>query len=145
MMRAYIDIDGVLIRNGRRGPRLIPKFPRVIRYLKKNFDCYWLTTHVRSGVGSAGALNKLAPYLKKARIDPGILEGINPTDWHTLKTEAIDFTEPFIWLEDSPLIAERRICEEKGCLDSIVLVDWEKRASRLTVRCLRRVRRKALL
>ena len=144
MIRAYIDIDGVLIRNGKRGPELIPKFTRVVGCLKKNFDCYWLTTHVRSGVGSAGAMKKLAPFLKKARVDPGILDGINPTDWQTLKTEAIEFTEPFIWLEDSPLIAERRICEEKGCFDSIVLVDWRERASRLTVRRLRRVRRKAL-
>ena len=89
-------------------------------------------------------MKKLMPFLKRARVDPGILDGISPTGWQTLKTEAIDFTEPFIWLEDSPLIAERRICEEKGCLDSIVLVDWEKRASRLTVRRLRRVRRNAL-
>lgn len=144
MIRAYIDIDGVLLRNGRGGPELIPRFSRVIGYLKKNFDCHWLTTHVRSGVGSAGAMNKLIPFLKKARVDSGILDGIHPSDWQTLKTEAIDFTQPFLWLEDSPLIAEHRICEEKGCLDNIVLVDWRRRASRLTVRRLRRVRRKAL-
>lgn len=144
MIRVYIDIDGVLLRNGRGGPELIPRFSRVIGYLKKNFDCYWLTTHVRSGVGGAGAVKKLMPFLKKARMDPGILEGISSTDWQTLKTDAIDFTQPFIWLEDGPLIAERRICEEKGCLDSIMLVDWGKRASRLTVRRLGHVRRKVL-
>lgn len=144
MIRAYIDIDGVLLRNGRGGPELIPRFSRIIGYLKKNFDCYWLTTHVRSGVGSAGAINKLAPFWNKARVDTGILDSIHPADWQTLKTEAIDFTQPFLWLEDSPLIAECRICEEKGCLDNIVLVDWRRRVSRLTVRRLRRVRRKAL-
>ena len=144
MIRVYIDIDGVLLRNGRGGPELIPRFSRVIGYLKKNFDCYWLTTHVRSGVGSAGAMKKLMPILKKARMDPGILDGISSTDWQTLKTEAIDFALPFIWLEDSPLIAERRICEERGCLDSIVLVDWGRRTSRLTVWRLGRARRKVL-
>jgi len=142
MIRAYIDIDGVLLRNGRGGPELIPRFPRVIGYLKKKFDCHWLTTHVRSGVGSAGAMIKLSPFLKKANIDPGVLTGIKPTDWQTLKTEAIDFTQPFLWLEDNPLIAERRTCEENGCLDNIVMVDWGRRAARLTVKRLRRVRRK---
>lgn len=144
MIRAYIDIDGVLIRNGKRGPELIPKFTRVVGCLKKNFDCYWLTTHVRSGAGSAGAMKKLAPFLKRARIDPDILEGIKPTDWQTLKTEAIEIDQLFIWLEDGLLTAERRICEENGCLESVMMIDWRKRATRLTVRRLRRVRRKAL-
>ena len=145
MIRAYIDIDGVLIRNGKKGPELIPQFPRIIRYLKKNFDCYWLSTHTRSENGQLGAKEKLAPYLKKNRISPNILNGIKSTDWRTLKTEAIDFDNPFIWLEDHPLQAEYHICTEKRCLGSIVEVNWEKRSCWLTISRLRRIRRVASL
>jgi hypothetical protein len=144
LLKVYIDIDGVLLRNGKNGPELIPRFCRVIRYLRANFDCYWLTTHVRHGSGSAGARAKLAPFLKKARINAEILDGIKPTEWETLKTEAIDFGRPFIWLDDDPLPTERRILQEKGCSDSLVDIDWHKRATRLTVRRLRRVRRAIL-
>jgi len=145
MIRAYIDIDGVLIRSGKAGPELIPRFPRIMKYLMKNFDCFWLTTHVRSEVGSGGAVRKLAPYLKKSHVDLSILDGIKSTDWRTLKTEAIEFDQPFVWLDDNLLTAERQICEDKKCLDSVVAIDWEKRASRLTVRRLKRIRREAMI
>jgi hypothetical protein len=135
---AYIDIDGALLRNGRKGPELIPRFRRVLSYLKANFDCYWLTTH---GSGSAGAAAKLAPYLRKARIDLAVLDGIKPTEWETMKTEAIDFSRPFIWVDDDPLPSECRKIEEEGRADSLVKIAWHKRATRLTVRRLRRVRR----
>jgi hypothetical protein len=143
-LKAYIDIDGVLLRNGKSGPELIPRFRRVIRYLRANFDCYLLTTHVRHGSGSAGARTKLAPFLKKARINAEILDGIKPTEWETLKTEAIDFSRPFIWLDDDPLPTERRILQETGCADSLVDIDWRKRATRLTVRRIKRIRRSIL-
>jgi len=143
-IKVYLDIDGVLLKNGKSGPELIPRFRRVIRYLCANFDCCWLTTHVRHGSGSAGAVAKLFPYMKKSRIDPAILDGIEPTEWETLKTEAIDFSRPFIWLDDDPLPTERRILKEKSCADSLVDIDWHRRATRLTVRRLRRVRRAIL-
>lgn len=144
LIKVYIDIDGVLLRTGKNGPELIPQFRRVIRYLFANFDCYWLTTHVRHGSGSAGAVAKLAPHLRKARIDPTILDGIEPAEWETLKTEAIDFSRPFIWLDDDPLPTERQILEESGCADSLVDINWRRRATRLTVRRIKRIRRSIL-
>lgn len=141
MTRAYIDIDGVLIRSSEGGNELIPHFCKVIEYLKKNFDCYWLTTHVRHDSGSRGAINKLRDYLRDKRIDLGILDGIKPTSWQTLKTEAIDFSQPFIWLEDDPLSVEREIIQEMGFANSLVYVDWQERPTWLTVRRLKQVRR----
>jgi hypothetical protein len=143
-IRAYIDIDGVLLRDGKQGPELIPRFRRVVSYLKANFDCYWLTTHVRHESGSAGAVAKLTPYLKKARIDPAVLSGIKPTEWETLKTEAIDFSWPFIWLDDDPFPSERRILQENGCADCLASIDWRHRATRLSVRRLKHIRRTLL-
>jgi hypothetical protein len=143
-IKAYIDIDGVLLRDGKHGPELIPRFRRVVSYLKANFDCYWLTTHVRHESGSAGAVAKLTPYLKKGRIPPAILSGIKPTEWETLKTEAIDFGWPFIWLDDDPLPSERRVLEENDCAGGLVIVAWRQRASRLTVGRLKHIRRTLL-
>jgi|GEM_PF-2061418 len=140
-IKAYIDIDGVLLRDGRNGPELIPRFNRVICFLKDNFDCFWLTTHVRHGSGSMGVVAKLAPYLRKARIDLNLLDGIKPTEWETLKTEAIDFRAPFIWLDDDPLPSERRILQENGCADCLIDINWRKRGLRLTVGRLRPIRR----
>lgn len=146
-IRAYIDIDGVLVRNGKFGPELIPRFKPVVAFLKANFDCYWLTTHVRHGSGSEGAERKLAPFLKQAGIDPAILSGIKPTEWETLKTEAIDFGRPFIWLEDDPFPSEIQFLRANKCVHNLELVDWRKRATGLTVRRLRRIlkRRELLL
>jgi len=143
-INAYIDIDGVLIKKGKSGPRLIPRFPQVILYLRSHFDCYWLTTHVRRESGSAGAVAKLAPHLKKSRIDPAILDGIKPTEWETLKTEAIDFNRPFIWLDDDPLPTERRILQEEGRAESLLDINWGNRAGRLTVGRLKQIRRAIL-
>jgi hypothetical protein len=139
-IKTYIDIDGVLIKKGKPGPELIPRFARVISFLRANFDCYWLTTHVRHGSGSAGAISKLARFLKQSRIDPAILDGIKPMEWETLKTEAIDFRQPFIWLEDDPLPSERRILQKRGRRQSLIDIDWNNRSTRLTVRRLRLIR-----
>ncbi len=140
VIKVYIDIDGVLIRNTKSGPKLIPRFSRVIKYLKNNFDCFWLTTHVKHDSGSAGAVKKLSGYLKEAKVSPKILDGIRPTTWQTLKTEAIDFGQPFIWLDDDLLSAEYRILRERRCLESLVPIDWKKRRTRLTVRRLKKCR-----
>jgi hypothetical protein len=144
-VRAYIDIDGVLIRpdgNGREV--LIPRFEQVLGFLKANFDCYWLTTNVTQGSGGEGASRRLGPYLRDTPIDRSILEGIKPTAWKTWKTEAIDFSGPFIWLDDDAFPHEREVLREKGCSESLVEIDWRKRANRLTVRRLKRIRRNLL-
>lgn len=139
-IRAYIDIDGVLIKpDGKGREELILRFARVLRFLKANFDCYWLTTHVTEGSGGAGASRRLGMFLKDARVDPAILDGIKPTAWKTWKTEAIDFSGPFIWLDDDALPHERDVLMENGCAASLIEIDWSKRATRLTVRRLKRV------
>ncbi|HPW18821.1 MAG TPA: hypothetical protein PLP83_10650 [Candidatus Aminicenantes bacterium] len=138
-IKAYIDIDGVLLRNGKNGPELIPRFKRVVAFLKEHYDCYWLTTHVRHGSG--GAVAKMAPFLRKAGIELSILEGIGPTEWRTLKTEAIDFDRPFIWLEDDPLPSEIQVLRANKCVHNLEVVDWRKKTTRLTVRRFRRILR----
>lgn len=143
LFKAYIDIDGVLLTpkaDGESG--LVSDFEGIIEFLQNNFDCYWLTTHVRGDSKTAAA--KLRPHLSQKGLDPVILERINPTIWTTLKTEAIDFRLPFIWLDDDPLSAEVEVLTQKGCRDSLVIVNSGRRSGRLTVRRLKRAREKIL-
>lgn len=43
--------------------------------------------------------------------------------WNTLKTEAIDFDSPFIWIDDAPLEYEIEILKKKGCMQNWLHVD----------------------
>ena len=86
IMNIYLDIDGVLITKKGKSAKGVVEF---IKYVTDHHSVYWLTTHCK-GVESTAIKylqDKLPPrvlqYLKK----------IKPTNWQTLKTEAIDFSQ----------------------------------------------------
>ena len=117
-MDLYLDIDGVLI--GTASPRedvealisfILDRFPGPVR---------WLTTHCRGGENRAGEWlrGKLPDSLVR-----GLDERAEATDWQTLKTEAIDFTTPFLWLDDALLYTEKKILQAHGALDSWIRMD----------------------
>lgn len=115
-MNIYIDIDGVLLTKQQKIPKGAQNF---ISYLTTNFSCYWLTTHCRTGS------NKTLAYLKQFYGEEILqqLSKIQVTNWVDLKTEGIDFREDFIWLEDYPFEAEKKILQENGKLDALFLID----------------------
>lgn len=116
-MNFYLDIDGTLISKNHQPARNLEQF---LTSLLGSGDVYWLTTHCRDG-SSAAALNYLAPLLDQAT--RGLLEDIKPTRWQTLKTEAIDPTQPFIWFDDFLLEVEKEWLREHQCFDRWVEVD----------------------
>lgn len=118
-MKVYLDIDGVLLTKKMRVPDHGPEF---ISYITQYFECYWLTTHCRAGENHA--LKYLSQFYAQRELMN--LAKVKPTDWLTLKTEAIDFGIPFIWLEDYPFNAEKKVLEQHGCEDSLLLVDLNK-------------------
>ena len=114
--KLYIDIDGVLLKyTGNNVPKDINKF---IRFIVTNFDCYWLTTHCKGNAQTA--IDYLSEYLSAD--DLRLLQNIKATDWNTLKTEAIDFTSGFYWIDDYAMNAEKEILQIKGKQDSLILV-----------------------
>ncbi|MCE7995545.1 MAG: hypothetical protein HEP71_26435 [Roseivirga sp.] len=119
MTKVYIDIDGVLLTKKMTLPE---DGAMLIDYLLENFDCLWLTTHCRGGE------NKTLSYLRQFYTPELIkkLERINPTDWSTLKTEAIDMSSDFIWLEDYPMEAEKLILRRNNKSDSLIQVDLNR-------------------
>lgn len=116
MIILFLDIDGVLLTKKQELPNHIEKF---LPFISENYDCHWLTTHCK------GDKNTAAEYLKKyypADLIPYI-EKIKPTNWNTLKTEAIDLKSKFIWLDDFVFESEKKIMVENNCLQSLILID----------------------
>ena len=117
-MNVYLDIDGVIL--GTASPPedvvalltfLLDHFPRAV---------YWLTTHCRGGC------NRTEEWLRGKVEDAlahRLYREVLPTDWNTLKTEAIDFSVPFLWLDDALLYSERKALQDRGALDNWLVMD----------------------
>jgi hypothetical protein len=113
----YLDIDGVLLANEQNLAYGALDF---IKYLLANFDVYWLTSHCMNGDTSWAV-----EYVDNAADEDlvPLLRRVNPTIWHNFKTEAIDFSKPFVWFEDDLREEESAALEDKGFQDSVVLID----------------------
>ena len=115
--KLYIDIDGVLITT--KNPVSPSGIDRFIQFITSNFDCYWLTTHCKGE--STHCLDYLKDYLSENSISA--LSQVKATDWDTLKTEAINLDEPFVWLDDYVFSVEKKILEQAGKIDSLIPID----------------------
>ncbi len=117
-MNLYLDIDGVIL--GTASPA-----EDVEALLTLILDCfpasaYWLTTHCRAGKNRTREwLQGELPDALLNRLD----RTLQPTDWNTMKTEAIDFSVPFLWLDDGLLWSERDTLEKHGALDSWIVMN----------------------
>jgi len=123
-MKIYLDIDGVLLTNMGEQAEHVGKF---LEIATTNHDVYWLTTHCKGNIEST-------LYQISGSFDPDILpllEKIKPTNWITLKTEAIDFNSEFIWLDDYPLQVEIDILKKHNKFSSLLLVDLKNKPDSL--------------
>ncbi|MBX7225715.1 MAG: hypothetical protein K1X55_06775 [Chitinophagales bacterium] len=116
-MNLYLDIDGVLLTT--KNTRIPPCSSEFISFIVEHFDCFWLTTHCKGD--SNVAIKYLSQYYDVFLLEK--LSRIRSTNWDMLKTEAIDFANEFIWLEDCPMNAEKSVLKEKGKLESLLIVD----------------------
>jgi len=140
-MVIYLDIDGVVLGKNEHGRiALIPNFRSLLRYLRKNYECRWLTTHGRHNADDV--IRYLKPYLKG--INAKELRFIKVVPWRTLKTETIEFDSPFIWVDDQPLQFELDILRERGLLDRWLKVDTYKAYRELTIARIEAKRREVL-
>ena len=122
----YLDIDGVLLANE---DNLAIGAIEFIKYATDNFDVYWLTTHCMDAntahtieyVQRASSEN-LRPYLEKFK----------PTMWSLAKTEAIDFSRPFLWFDDDCYSGERSALKEQDVFNSWIEIILAKYPDQLT-------------
>ena len=116
----YLDIDGTIIHEelanyNKPAAHLLEFFKAIEQY-----DVYWLTTHCRDNDASHAVahLRKVLPdeYMK-------YVEQYLPTAWSELKTEAIDFSVPFLWFDNDVFDAEREVLKMNRAEDSIIEVN----------------------
>ncbi len=118
-MNIYLDIDGVILANDKQPALHADEF---IKHIVENHDVYWLTTHCRNPGDDP------IPMLSRFFDDPTVacLKQIEPSYWDILKTEAVDFSRPFLWIDDDCLEAERTVLEQHNVFDSWIEVNLAK-------------------
>jgi len=118
-MNIYLDIDGVLLANDKQ---MAIGAEELLLYLLDNHELYWLTTHVKGDTDWVKRyLSDYFPPTILARLDE-----IRVTNWDTAKSEGIDFSQPFLWLDDDCYPDERAELEQRGVLENWVEIDLAK-------------------
>lgn len=116
MVNIYLDIDGVILANDKQPALHANEF---IGHIVERFPVYWLTTHCRN-LG-----DDPVPMLTKFFDEETVkhLQQIRPSYWDMLKTEAIDFDQPFRWFDDDVFPEEQEVLKGYGRFDSWVSID----------------------
>ena len=124
-MNLYLDIDGTIItkQGGKEAEHLL----EFLNFAIENFDCYWLTSHCKGNANTA--LEYIEDKVSKESFD--LLKKFKPTTFGLWKTEAIDFVEDFIWLDDYAFDGERAMLEKNGALDKLILIDLKNKPEQL--------------
>lgn len=118
MKNLYLDIDGVLLTA--KHTQAAPGVDEFVEFITQQFTCYWLTTHCKGD--SAPALRYLSGFLKPATLE-NLRQAVWPTNWDALKTEAIDLSSDFYWLDDRPFQAEITFLQGHGVVDRLIIID----------------------
>lgn len=88
---------------------------------------YWLTTHNWRGENRTKEV--LAPHLKPETVP--LLDKIKPSVWNEMKTDGINFSEKFIWLDDDLWQDELKVLEQHNATDNFILIDLQKNPNQL--------------
>lgn len=115
----YLDIDGVLLVNDNNLANFAHEF---LVYVTSRYPVFWLTTHCRGNIAYTHN------FLKRT-FPPRTLEvakQIRPLNWVTNKTEAIDFSKPFLWFDDDLFDEEKAELLKHNALDNWIEVDFRK-------------------
>lgn len=123
-MNIYLDIDGVLLANDLNMANYCHEF---LEYVTDRFDVYWLTTHCRGDAQTA--VDRLSLVFPERTLE--LVKNIKPTNWDQAKTEAIDFSTPFLWFDDDLFDDERDVMIEQDALDNWIEVDLSKDENQL--------------
>lgn len=124
MTNIYLDIDGVLLANDKNPARNADEF---IKFVVENYPVYWLTTHCKSEDNYT--IELLSRYFSEETMK--YIQRIKPTEWNTWKTEAIDFSSPFLWFDDDLFEKERDELLKHNVLENWIEVDLRKNENAL--------------
>ena len=124
-MNIYLDVDGVLLDKGKPAG-FASSF---LKYVLETYPdtTYWLTT--RCDGDASEVLRQIQSLFDDDKQQ--LLEKITPTSWPIVKTQAIDFTQPFLWFDDQLGWADKQALEENNALDSLRRIDLEANPNQL--------------
>lgn len=133
-MHLYLDVDGTLLRRSGharlRGELAPADYLRpFLHWATGGFTCLWLSSRSRDG----DAANIRAAF--RQAIGPGdeadavdvLLRRITPVVWRDFKADAIDFAQPFLWLDDAPEEESLDLLQRQGAEASWVPVAIDQR------------------
>lgn len=119
-MDIYLDIDGVLLNEGVATSHV----HSFLDYILTNYPdtTYWLTTRCN---GDADATVAQIIHLFDESTQ-GLIRRVRPTSWPIIKTQAINFSRPFLWFDDQLGYADKQNLLEHDSLDNLILVDLKR-------------------
>lgn len=124
--KIYLDIDGVLLANDSNPANYAKEF---IEYVVSRYPVYWLTTHCQGDASTP--IKHIEHLFDKETVQ--LLKQVLPTTWGVAKTEAIDFSTPFLWFDDDLYPDEREALLGRDMLDNWIEVNLSKNPNALSV------------
>ena len=128
MKNLYLDIDGTLIHDSlKKYNQPANGVSEFLKYITDNYTVYWLTTHCRGGENHA-------PDYLSTKLPPEAIQYlklIQPRFWECDKTEAIEYTSDFLWIDDEAYEPELKALRDNNCLDKWIKVDLNKNPNQL--------------
>lgn len=120
----YLDIDGVILTRGVVPALHLEEF---LHHLLYSYSVFWLTPKYR------GNAKEIIRYLSQFLIPDTtlLLKYINPTCFDLDKTEAIDFSKNFFWLDDELFDSEIKTLRDHNAFDSWIKLDLIKNPHQL--------------
>lgn len=125
-MKTYLDIDGVLLK---KDGTLAEGFDEFLDFFVNNHDCYWLTTHCKGG-----SCDSIEHITRKNAISENSLENLKKvkvTDWNENKTEAIDFSKDFLWLDDFIFSVDREVLKKNNTEGKVIEINLKDNPNQL--------------
>ena len=123
-MNIYFDIDGVILANDKQPALHVKEF---LSYFIDRYPAYWLTTHCKGDANYT--VSHIERYLDKETLE--LVKKIKATNWSMSKTEAIDFSQPFIWFDDQVFEFEKEQLRKHNSLNSWINVDLRENPNHL--------------
>lgn len=93
-----------------------------LKYITDNYDCYWLTTHCKGD--TVHLLEYVSSRFPKEAMQ--YVKLLKPTNWKTFKTEAIDFSQDFRWIDDDVFRKEFKDLDDNNSRDKLIHVNLVK-------------------
>lgn len=122
-MNIYLDIDGVLLASDHKPANYSKEF---LKYVLTNYpdSTYWLTTHCQGD--ATRPVRDIGHLFDDEAVE--LMKQIKPTIWQnsSSKTEAIDFSKPFLWFDDKLFINERNELIDRKATDNWIEVNLRK-------------------